>query len=220
MLLGTSRVERFVSYLEHPALTDVPVFVADRAVMQGIVGFNLHRGVLASAFRKPMPTVAELAATATRIAVLEALNDNENVGAISRAARAFGIDGIVISPTCTDPYYRRTVRVSMGEVLHMPIARASADDWPGALDTLHEAGFETWAMTPADNAVDLWATAIPERLAIVLGAEGPGLERSTLQRATRRVRIPISPDVDSLNVGHAAAITFAATSRSTTKIAE
>ncbi|MDA3031604.1 MAG: RNA methyltransferase [Actinomycetota bacterium] len=220
VLLGTSRVERFVSYLEHPALTDVPVFVADRAVMQGIVGFNLHRGVLASAFRKPMPTVAELAATATRIAVLEALNDNENVGAISRAARAFGIDGIVISPTCTDPYYRRTVRVSMGEVLHMPIARASADDWPGALDTLHEAGFETWAMTPADNAVDLWATAIPERLAIVLGAEGPGLERSTLQRATRRVRIPISPDVDSLNVGHAAAITFAATSRSTTKIAE
>ena len=220
VLLGTSRVERFVSYLEHPALTDVPVFVADRAVMQGIVGFNLHRGVLASAFRKPMPTVAELAATATRIAVLEALNDNENVGAISRAARAFGIDGIVISPTCTDPYYRRTVRVSMGEVLHMPIARASADDWPGALDTLHEAGFETWAMTPADNAVDLWVTAIPERLAIVLGAEGPGLERSTLQRATRRVRIPISPDVDSLNVGHAAAITFAATSRSTTKIAE
>ncbi len=75
-------------------------------------------------------------------------------------------------------------------------------------------------MTPADNAVDLWATAIPERLAIVLGAEGPGLERSTLQRATRRVRIPISPDVDRLNVGHAAAITFAATSRSTTKIAE
>ncbi|WP_395153450.1 TrmH family RNA methyltransferase [Ilumatobacter sp.] len=216
VLLGTSRVERFAPYLEHPALMDVPVLVADRSVMQGIVGFNLHRGVLASAFRKPMPTVAELAATATRIAVLEALNDNENVGAISRAARAFGIDGIVISPTCTDPYYRRTVRVSMGEVLHMPIARASADDWPGALDTLHEAGFETWAMTPADDAVDLWATAIPERLAIVLGAEGPGLEQSTLQRATRRVRIPISPDVDSLNVGHAAAITFAATSRSDT----
>ena len=217
VLLGTSRVERFAPYLEHPALTDVPVFVADRTIMQGIVGFNLHRGVLASAFRKPMPTVAELAATATRIAVLEALNDNENVGAISRAARAFGIDGMVISPTCTDPYYRRTVRVSMGEVLHMPIARASADEWPGALDTLHEAGFETWAMTPADDAVDLWATAVPKRLAIVLGAEGPGLERSTMQRTTRRVRIPISPDVDSLNVGHAAAITFAAISGSATE---
>ncbi|MFT4867242.1 MAG: tRNA G18 (ribose-2'-O)-methylase SpoU [Ilumatobacter sp.] len=220
VLLGTSRVERFAPYLEHAALTGVPVFVADREVMQGIVGYNLNRGVLASAFRKPMPTIAELAATATRVAVLEALNDNENVGAISRAARAFGIDGIVISPTCTDPYYRRTVRVSMGEVLLMPIARASADDWPGALDTLHEAGFETWAMTPADDAVDLWATDIPERLAVVLGAEGPGLERSTMQRATRRVRIPISSDVDSLNVGHAAAITFAATSRGTTRITD
>jgi tRNA G18 (ribose-2'-O)-methylase SpoU len=205
VLLGTSRVERFAPYLEHAALTGVPVFVADREVMQGIVGYNLNRGVLASAFRKPMPTIAELAATATRVAVLEALNDNE---------------GIVISPTCTDPYYRRTVRVSMGEVLLMPIARASADDWPGALDTLHEAGFETWAMTPADDAVDLWATDIPERLAVVLGAEGPGLERSTMQRATRRVRIPISSDVDSLNVGHAAAITFAATSRGTTRITD
>ena len=147
--------------------------------------------------------------------MLENLNDGENVGAIARAARAFGIDGIVLSPGGTDPYVRRTVRVSMGEVLQMPVARADADDWPGALGTLHEHGFETWAMTPADDAVDLWAIAgrPHDRVAIVLGAEGPGLLDATMRAASHRVRIPISAAVDSLNVGHAAAVTFAALGR-------
>jgi tRNA G18 (ribose-2'-O)-methylase SpoU len=121
----------------------------------------------------------------------------------------------VLSPNCTDPYYRRTVRVSMGEVLHMPTAQVPAGEWPHALDTLHDFGFETWAMTPAADAVDLWAVPIPERLAVVFGAEGPGLDAATMQRTTRRVRIPIASNVDSLNVGHAAAITFAAINRTT-----
>jgi len=124
------------------------------------------------------------------------------------------IDALLLDPTCTDAYSRRTIRVSMGEVLHLPVARAL--DWPGDLDVLHDAGFESWAMTPAPDATDLWATpseALPERLAIVVGAEGPGLDDATMQATTRRVRIPIHPDVDSLNVGHAAAITFAAISR-------
>lgn len=215
VLLGPTRIERFVPYLDRPELAGVPVFVADQDVMERIVGFNLNRGVLASGFRKPYPTVAEVAVTATRLVVLEALNDHENVGAIARAARALGFDAMVLSPNCTDPYYRRTVRVSMGEVLHMPTAQVPVGEWPRALDTLHDFGFETWAMTPAADAVDLWKVPIPERLAVVFGAEGPGLEASTMQRTTRRVRIPIASNVDSLNVGHAAAITFAAINRTT-----
>jgi len=214
VLLGPTRVKRFLPYLDRPELAGVPVFVAEHEVMERIVGFNLHRGVLASGFRKPYPKVAELAATTTRLVVLEALNDNQNVGAIARAARAFGFDAMVLSPNCTDPYYRRTVRVSMGEVLHMPTARVPLGEWPGALDTLHDLGFETWAMTPADDADDLWKVEVPERLAVVFGAEGPGLEAATMRRTLRRVRIPIAPNVDSLNVGHAAAVTFAAVNRS------
>jgi tRNA G18 (ribose-2'-O)-methylase SpoU len=212
-LLSPSRLNRFLPYLSRPELDGVPVFVADAEVMDSIVGFDLPRAVLISAFRQPLTTVQDLAATCTRLIVLEGLNDNQNVGAIARAARAFEIDGIILSPTCTDPYYRRTVRVSMGEILHMRVARVAGGEWPGALDTLHSAGFETWAMTPAADAVGVWNAEVPERLAIVLGAEGPGLTPPVMNAATRRVRIPISPKVDSLNVGHAAAITFAAITR-------
>jgi len=213
VLLSPSRVNRFRPYMDLPELDGVPVYVADRDVMHDIVGFDLPRGVLVSAVRKPLRTVEHLAATSTRLIVLEALNDDENVGAIARAARAFDIDGMVLSPTCTDPYHRRTVRVSMGEILHMRVARAAPDEWPSALDTLYAHGFESWAMTPAADAVELWDACVPERLAIMLGAEGPGLTRPALEAATEQVRIPISGVVGSLNVGHAAAITFSVVSR-------
>ena len=213
VLLSPSRVNRFRPFMERPELAGVPVYVAERDVMGDIVGFDLPRAVLVSAVRKPLWSVDQLAAASNRLIVLEALNDDENVGAIARAARAFDIDGMVLSPTCTDPYHRRTVRVSMGEILHMRVARASADGWPGALDTLHSHEFETWAMTPDPKAEDLWGADVPDRLAIMLGAEGPGLTRAVLDIACLRVRIPISGAVDSLNVGHAAAIAFAAISR-------
>ena len=141
------------------------------------------------------------------------MNDAENLGAIARAARAFGIDAMIIDPTCTDPYSRRTVRVSMGEVLTLPIARAGAGDWPHIAELLRSAGLETWAMTPSPVADDLWTLDPPPRLAAFLGAEGPGLGDATLAGADRRVRIPIRADVDSLNVGQAAAVTFAAITR-------
>jgi tRNA G18 (ribose-2'-O)-methylase SpoU len=157
--------------------------------------------------------VADLVSTARRLAVLEGLNDNENLGAIARAAKAFGIDGLLLDPTCTDPYSRRTVRVSMGEVLTLPIARATAGDWPAALAGVGAAGFERWAMTPAADAENLWDLEVPDRVAVLLGAEGPGLTRAALAEADRCVRIPIRAEVDSLNVGQAAAVTFSALTR-------
>ncbi|MGB0113614.1 MAG: RNA methyltransferase [Ilumatobacteraceae bacterium] len=210
VLLAPSRVSRFAANAELLASRSVPVLVADRTVIAAVVGFDLHRGVIACAERRTHPAVESLATT-QRVAVLEGLNDAENLGAISRAARAFGIEGLLVDPTCTDPYSRRTVRVSMGEVLTLPIARATA--WPGDLATLRSAGFEVWAMTPGGDTDDLWALDRPERVAVMLGAEGPGLSRGALAAADRRVRIPISPTVDSLNVAQAAAVTFAALSR-------
>jgi tRNA G18 (ribose-2'-O)-methylase SpoU len=211
VLLAPSRVERFAQHLPALAAAGVPVFVADADVIAGVVGFDLHRGVLASADRLAAPELSDLAARVRRVAMLEGLNDPENLGAIARAAAAFSVDGLVIDRSCTDPYSRRTVRVSMGEVLSMPVVRV--DGLPGALAALHEAGFESWAMTPDPSADDLWARAVPDRVAVVLGAEGPGLRPATVGAASRRVRIPIASNVDSLNVGHAAAVAFAALAR-------
>lgn len=204
VLVTPQALARFAGALDDLA---APVYVAPKIVLAATVGFDLHRGAVAAADRRPLPALREVAAGARTLAVLEGLNDPENLGAIARSARAFGIGGLVLDPACIDPYYRRTVRVSMGEVLHLPVARAT--DWPGDLDVLHAAGFETWALTPAVDADDLWALAPPPRVAILLGAEGPGLSASALAHATRRVRIPIAAGVDSLNVGHAAAVAFA-----------
>jgi tRNA G18 (ribose-2'-O)-methylase SpoU len=213
VLLAPSRLSRFEPHLERLDREGVPVLVADRPVISQTVGFDLHRGVVASAQRRAHPDIATLAASSRRLAVLEGLNDAENLGVIARAARAFGIDGLVIDSTCTDPYSRRTVRVSMGEVLMLPIARADALEWPEVFKRLGALGYETWAMTPSADAHDLWTLDVPDRVAVVLGAEGPGLTSRTLAASRRRVRIPISADVDSLNVGHAAAVTFAALTR-------
>ena len=195
------------------AVLDAPVYVVTREVLRDIVGFDLHRGAIASADRLAHPTLDELIATTTRIAVLEGLNDPENLGAIARSARALGIGGLVLDPTCIDPYTRRTVRVSMGEILFLPACRVSADDWPASVTKLERSGFETWALTPDDDAADIWTLEPPSRLALMLGAEGSGLAEATLAVAGRRVRLPIAHDVDSLNVAAAAAVAFAVVGR-------
>ncbi len=193
---------------------DAPIYVVTTALLHEIVGFDLHRGAIAAADRRPQPTLSELLAGTTRVAVLEGLNDPENLGAVARSARALGVQAFVLDPTCIDPYTRRTVRVSMGEILFMATHRATAEEWPvSTLSSLAAAGFETWAMTPADDSHDIWSLEPPERLAIMLGAEGPGLSRAAIAASTRRVRIPIADDVDSLNVGAAAAVTFAIANR-------
>jgi tRNA G18 (ribose-2'-O)-methylase SpoU len=189
-------------------LGGLTVFVAEQSEVNAIVGFDLHRGVIAVAERPSLADVDVVIPTSRRLLVLEGLNDPENLGAIARSARALGVDGLLLDPTCADPYYRRSVRVSMGEILHLPIARAPL---PDLLDALERAGFHSWALTPRRGATpigELVAAGVPERLALVLGAEGPGLSHDALSRL-RNVRIPQRDDVDSLNVGHATAAALA-----------
>ena len=185
---------------------DVPVYVASREVLAGVAGFDLHRGVVASADRPDDPGLDAVLERSATVVALEALNDQENLGAIARSSRALGADAIVLDPTCADPYYRRVVRVSMGEVLHLPVTRVR--DWRDGLERIAGAGFCLAALTPAgDTSLFDWRPS--ERVALLLGAEGPGLSTEALAAAHVRVRVPIRADVDSLNVGHAAAVALA-----------
>jgi tRNA G18 (ribose-2'-O)-methylase SpoU len=182
-----------------------PVLVADRDVLNATVGFDLHRGVVASADRAVGPTVTDLAHGAHRLALLERVNDHENLGGLFRNGRAFGLDGVVLDPETADPLYRRSVRVSLGHVLHVPFARAAV--WADGLDTVRRAGFTLIALMPAgEETIDELAADRPERIAFVLGAEGPGLSDATVAASDRRVRIPMASEVDSLNVATAAAV--------------
>ena len=193
-----------------PALEplDVPVFVADKWTLSEIVGFRVTRGVLASAHRPPALSVDDLLANARRVAVLEALNDFENLGALFRNAAAFGVDAVLLDPRTADPLYRRSVRVSMGHVLRVPFA-VLPGPWPASLDVLRAHGFTTLALTPHPPAAALRTITPPDRWAVLLGAEGPGLTPEALAAAAHLVRIPMATGVDSLNVSTAAAIAFA-----------
>jgi tRNA G18 (ribose-2'-O)-methylase SpoU len=189
------------------------IYAAPQAVLESITGFHVHRGVLASFHRRPLPSLPELLANARRLVVLEGLNTHTNLGALFRSAAALGIDAVVLSPNCADPLYRRSVRVSMGEVFAIPYAKAEA--WPGALKEVSAAGFRLLALTPADDAVPIQHIAADDRArpALMLGAEGPGLTREALAASDLRVSIPMQNGVDSLNVATAAAIAFYELSR-------
>jgi len=192
---------------------DVAVFVAARELIAEIVGFDLHRGAIAVADR-PAPTpLDEALVGARRLVLVEGVNDGENLGAIGRSARGLGADALVLDGTCADPYYRRSVRVSMGELLHLPVVRSGASPdvrqaWHDTLDRIVDAGFDVWALTPHESAEPIGALRVPHRLAVLVGAEGPGLSAATLERFTN-VRIPMHHGVDSLNVGHTVAATLA-----------
>lgn len=183
------------------------VLIAEPGLLDAIVGFNLHRGAVASVDRPPPSDPALVLAGARQAVMLEGINDQENLGVIFRNAAALGADAVLLSPTCCDPLYRRTVRVSMGHVLS--VAFAVTAPWPGAVDAAKEAGFETIALTPnaEAEAIDAVGPAASRR-AVLLGSEGPGLTDHALRRADRRVRIPMRADVDSLNVAAAAAVAF------------
>jgi tRNA G18 (ribose-2'-O)-methylase SpoU len=186
----------------------VPAYAADADTMAAVVGFHLNRGVLAVAGRAAPPDLDRLLRTARVVAVLEGVNDHENLGSLFRNAAALGVDAVLLGPRCADPLYRRSVRVSMGHVLRVPFAELPGR-WPAGLDLLRVAGLRVAALTPGPDSVPLTAAAVgSERVALLLGAEGPGLSAEALAAADVRVRIPMAPGVDSLNVATAAAVAF------------
>jgi tRNA G18 (ribose-2'-O)-methylase SpoU len=205
VLVTPERVDEVYPIVERHA---VEVYVAGRAVLDDVAGFAVHRGVLAAASRRPLVDAVTMTAPLRRVAVLEGLNDQENLGALARSAVVLGIDGLLLDPTCCDPLYRRVVRVSMGNVLHLPFARVQP--WPHALERIREGGFTLVALTPDPTAEPIESADLGtmDRVAVLLGAEGRGLSAAALAHADRRVRIRQRPGVDSLNVGHAAAIAF------------
>lgn len=192
---------------------DVPVYTAERALLTQLTGYELTRGVLCAMRRPRLPSVEEVCRSARRVAVLEGIVDHTNVGAIFRSAAALGIDAVLVTPTCCDPFYRRAVRVSMGTVFQVPWARIGeeAADWPMCgIERLHALGFRTAAMALTDDSVSIEdaALAAEERLAIVLGTEGDGLSARTVAACDYTVKIPMAHGVDSLNVAAASAVAF------------
>ena len=185
----------------------VPVLVVSQDIMDGVTGFNIHRGCLATGERPPAADWRAQVANAHRAVVLERVGDADNVGAIFRSAAALGADIVLLGPSCADPLYRKAIRTSMGAALIMPFA--DAQPWPSILGELAEHGWAVAALTPAANAVPLrnFAAATRERrVAIVVGHEGDGLTEAARAACEYRVRIPIRASVDSLNVATAAAI--------------
>jgi tRNA G18 (ribose-2'-O)-methylase SpoU len=182
------------------------VFVGESEQLEKITGFHLHRGALASMHRPAPRDPAELLRSSRRLVVLEDLADHTNVGAIFRSVAALGADGVLLTPGCADPLYRRAVRVSMGAVLQVPWARLP--HWREAGPMIRDAGFELAAFALQEDAEDLaeFVTDPPERLALMFGTEGDGLSRRALASSTRRVVIPMEHGVDSLNVSTAAAL--------------
>jgi tRNA G18 (ribose-2'-O)-methylase SpoU len=205
--LGTER--RLGELRSDLACTAAPFYVASPELMANIVGFHLNRGVLAAAPRPRELSVAEVLEDARTVAVLEGVNDHENLGSIFRNAAGLDVDAVVFGSGCADPLYRRAVRVSMGHALLVPYAWAS--NWPADLQLLRDKGFRLLAMTPDPTASSL-SEAIPtladERVAVLVGAEGPGLTERAMRSCDVRVRIPMSRGTDSLNVATAAALAF------------
>ena len=198
------QLSRLADQLARVAVWEVP-----REVLAEVAGFDVHRGLLAAATRIPAQPVEEVLATATRLVILEGVNDHENIGAIFRNAAGLGVDGVLFGAATADPLYRRVVRVSMGHVLRLPFAflPVTPTTWQRSLEMVKAAGFQVVAMTPAPDAVHLATALDPTRkTALLVGAEGPGLTIHAQRAADVRAKIPMLPGTDSLNVATAAAI--------------
>ncbi len=206
-ILGTDR--RLTELADDLVGFAAPCYRTSADVMARVVGFHLNRGVLAVARRVPEPGVAQVVDGARTVAVLEGVNDHENLGSIFRNAAGLGVDAVVFGGGCADPLYRRAVRVSMGHALLVPFARST--EWPADLGGLKRGGFRLLAMTPDQGACPIGealAAVADERVAVLVGAEGPGLTATALRMSDVRVRIPMSRGTDSLNVATAAALAF------------
>ena len=200
-------LEPALSALE-PAL---PIFICAAGDFHGITGYDVHRGCLALAARPAASSLDVVLEKARIVVVLEGVTDAANVGGIFRNAAAFGVDAVLLDPSSCDPLYRKAIRTSMAATLRVPFVRLTTDtsDWSSALGDLKHRGFTIVALTPSDSACDVRefaASEPPAKLALVLGAEGAGLSAKSRAVADHQVRIPIRPEVDSLNVAVAAGI--------------
>ena len=187
---------------------DIPVYVAELDVLTQLTGFHLTRGMLCAMYRKPLPAVEQLCANAKRIAVLEDVMNPTNIGAIIRSAAALHMDALVLTSACSDPLYRRAIRVSMGNVFQIPWTYfPKGADWT---NQLHQLGFKTVAMALKEDSLDIYDPRLQQedKLAVVLGTEGDGLAAETIAHCDYTVRIPMSHGVDSLNVAAASAVAF------------
>ena len=192
---------------------DIPVYTADDALLGQLTGFPMTRGILCAMRRKPLPTVEEVCEGARRIAILEDITDVTNIGAIFRSAAGIGIDGVLVTPSCCDPLYRRAVRVSMGTIFQIPwtyIGKKRSDWSENGIKKLHSLGFKTAAMALCDNSLSIADPCLKTepKLAIILGTEGDGLSRETIAACDYTVRIEMKHGVDSLNVAAASAVAF------------
>ena len=192
---------------------DIPVYTADFEVLTQLTGFQLTRGMLCAMHRPPLPSVESICANARRIAVLENVMNPTNVGAIFRSAAALNIDAVLLTSACSNPLYRRAIRVSMGTVFQIPwsfLEPKSIEGSESYIKQLHNLGFKTAAMALSEKAVSIDNPELmaEEKLAIVLGTEGEGLADSTISDCDYTVCIPMSHGVDSLNVAAASAVAF------------
>ncbi len=188
-------------------VTELPVFVGERRDFLDLTGHDLHRGCLALVDRPPALAAKDVLASSRTVIVLEGVSNADNVGGVFRNAAAFRAGGVLLTPACCDPLYRKAIRTSMGAALGVPFARL--DDWPGALTLLRQAGFTIAALTPRAPSETLKAFAarpLPPRLALLAGTEGTGLTPEAEAAADHRVRIAIDESVDSLNVSVAVGI--------------
>ena len=188
---------------------DIPVFTADEEVLCNLTGYHLTRGVLCAMRRPKLPTMEEICREASRVVVLENVQNPTNVGAIFRSAAALGMDAVLLTPGCSNPLYRRSARVSMGTVFQIPWAYTG--DWPEAgMQQLKALGFKTAALALSDNSVSIDDPNLmaEERIALLLGSEGDGLTDTTIASCDYTVKIPMYHGVDSLNVAAASAVAF------------
>lgn len=192
---------------------DIPVYTAEFDVLTKLTGFQLTRGMLCAMFRPELPTMEKVCANARRIAILENVVNPTNIGAIFRSAAALNIDAVLLTPACSNPLYRRAIRVSMGTVFQIPWTYIGDEtsEWPEkGIQKLHELGFKTAAMALNDNSVSIDNAQLmnEKKLAIILGTEGDGLADTTIANCDYTVKIPMSHGVDSLNVAAASAVAF------------
>lgn len=209
-----AKLEKF---LASPEGQDVrcPVYAVGRETLAAVVGFDMHRGLLAVADRAPETSLSDMLHARTLV-VLEGVGDHENIGAIFRNAAGMNVDGVLLGSGTADPLYRRSVRVSMGHVLRTPWAHLDGGytTWQHSLGQLREAGFRLVSLTPAEGSEHLADALVDdtgapyEKVALLVGGEGPGLTEHAMRATDVRARIPMAPGTDSLNVATSAAIAF------------